>query len=85
MANEYRAVCRCKDGKCLSFTFESNHRIVRNNQINLMSNPLLNEVYSRIADRKANPKNKMHEHGGYDRLIKITNIHTGTAQYYDLW
>lgn len=82
---QYRAVYRCKDGKNLGFKFESNRRIVRNGQINLMTNPLLEEVYSLIEERKANPKNKMHEHGGYDKLVCIKNINTGTAQYYDLW
>ena len=82
---KYKAGYKCKDGKGFAFTFESNHRIVRNGQINLMTNPLLNEVYDLIAERKANPKNKMHEHGGYDKLTFIRNMDTGTVQYYDLW
>lgn len=81
----YKAGYRCKDGKGLTFKFESSHRIVRNNQINLMTNPLLNEVYELIEKRKSNPNNKMHEHGGYDKLTFITNMDTGTTQYYDLW
>ena len=85
MANEYRAIYRCRDGKCLSFTFESDHRIVRNGQINLMTNPLLYEVADLIRERKENPKNKMHQHGGYDKLVCIENVRTGTAQYYDIW
>ena len=82
---EYRAIYRCKDGKCLGFNFESNRRIVRNNQINLMTNPLLYEVADLINERKKNPKNKMHKHGGYDKLVCIKNVRTGTSQYYDLW
>ena len=82
---QYRAVYECNDGTILGFNFESNRRIVRNSQINLMTNPLLNEVYDRLSERKANPNNKMHEHGGYKKLLKIKNRSTGTVQYYDLW
>lgn len=85
MMNEYRAIYRCKDGKCLGFKFESNRRIVGNGQINIMTNPLLEEVWQRIQERMKDPKNKMHQHGGYDQLVCIKNIRTGTSQYYDLF
>lgn len=85
MMNEYRVVYECKDGKRFGFDFESNRRIVRNSQINLMTNPLLEEVWQEINKRKANPKNKMHQHGGYKKLFCIKNKRTGTAQYYDIW
>lgn len=76
---QYKLVYRCKNGKHLVYRFESNRRLRWGNNINLMTNPLLQEVQEHIWEKRQDPNSKVNLYGGYDRLVSITNVSTGTS------
>lgn len=72
-------------GKAVSFTVESDRRLVTNGRLCYMSNPLLGEVMREANRRSDDPRSKVCAYGGAKKLLSVENVATGTMVLFDLY
>lgn len=72
-------------GKVVSFTIESDRRMVTSGRLCYMSNPLLGEVMRAANRRSDDPRSKVCAYGGAKKLLSIENVATGTMVLFDLY